>query len=501
MGQLITENPVFSPISKRTMGSSRESLSLNKSASTLTDWIKTYCSNHIDFNLVTERRCLPPNFFQDFASKGLFGIMDEHHYGGLGLQMPEMLDILTACGEVDMSIGITLALHNILGTPLARKLVSTEDRHAINSGRAFVAFALTEEAAGSAPRGITTELRKDQSGYTLHGSKIWTGLGSWARFIIVFAKDDSGKIRACLVDRDMSDFQIDGEHKTMGLNGLAQAKLTFAGTKVESHMVFEGDGLELAKKQMTLGRLAVSAICLGAMKLCQKVVLNYTHSRKIARGFMCDNPLINERLWEIDFHIKALTAYMEHVKSLITAGKDFSRACLIAKIIIPEALHLVLDQSLQLLGGRGYMENNILARFYRDARIFRIFEGPTEALTGHLGHMLTLDKSDEFSSVGKYNPVKWIAAVKGIKNRKHFIHATYYLGDLYATYEAYSKVSLSSNAIYQGYYEVLLDKKLNAFQRTLDQTVSQQKFPHTLQPLSTLQYGELNGLDKYLYHD
>jgi hypothetical protein len=143
---------------------------------------------------------------------------------------------------------------------------------------------------------------------------------------------------------------------------------------------------------MSIMRLYMAALALGAAKRALQIALRYVPDRQIATGRMAANPIVIEM---IDTALKRIIG----IESLLTAtammvdegGPCQNELFLACKIVASEWASDVIDTSLQLTGGRGYVEANVLARFYRDIRAFRIIEGPTEALAAHLGGAVLLE--------------------------------------------------------------------------------------------------------------
>lgn len=407
----------------------------------LLKWIHRFCSTKVDFQLASERRCLPPNYFISFAEKGIFGMLSQTEDGGLGLSMSQCLEILELTSRYDFSLSLHYGLHNFLGVPAISRLNNKKINNTVATGRGLVALAMSEESAGSFPKNIASTLtRLDDTTSVLNGEKIWIGSGSWARYIVVFAKNEEGQFKAVVVDSEQNDVQVAYEHKTMGFNGMVQAKLVFKNCTISNDMIIEGSGLAAAQESFNNGRIGICAIAFGGMKTGYQIAENYVINRNIAGGRMKDNPLIQKWMSYYQYHIEACERYLNKIKENLDTDRMHDYDYFISKPVFTETLDFLLDRFMQLLGGRGYMENNILARFYRDSRVLRVFEGPSETLFGHLGHLLCINNSYSFDKILDYNPEDWIEIVKALrkKDKEKFISARYYLGKLLSYYAVYS---------------------------------------------------------------
>jgi hypothetical protein len=149
-----------------------------------------------------------------------------------------------------------------------------------------------------------------------------------------------------------------------------------------------GKGFDIAQDTMQLGRLGIASICIGGMKRCAQLILRYSKRRIIAREPLIHRSIILARLGNITQGIGALECFVKTIGSKLDAQESVPpEAYLAAKIIAPELMWQAADYLVQSLGGRGYIETNIAPQIFRDARLLRIFESPTETLQMYLGSM------------------------------------------------------------------------------------------------------------------
>lgn len=152
-----------------------------------------------------------------------------------------------------------------------------------------------------------------------------------------------------------------------------------------------GAGMEVAQDAMGFARLGIGALCVGAMQRCFQLMARYAARRDIAGGRLLDNPVTLLRLHELDCAIKAAEGLVEALAAGIDAGETLPLdACSACKCVLSELLWEAVDRLVQMLGGRGYLENNLAPQLLRDARVLRILEGPSEALYAHLGALARL---------------------------------------------------------------------------------------------------------------
>jgi acyl-CoA synthetase (AMP-forming)/AMP-acid ligase II/acyl carrier protein len=367
-------------------------------------WLRDYADRRLDSRLMDERKCVPPYVVLDLGNRGLLGLRGPRDQGGLGLGHRDTLRVFEQLGAIDQSLALFVGIHNVLGTgPIARHATETT-RTALEpslvSGRELAAFALTEPGAGSNPRAIRTRAVPCGPGrWRLHGTKYWSGIAAWAGVINVFARlegpDGAGLgMAAFAVRQGAAGLRHGVEAPTMGMRALVQNTVHLDGVEVgEVDMLGRpGDGLRVAQEAMMEGRLAIASACLGGMRRCAQLMHRYASRRSVGGERLAHNPVTLERFGAITASITALEALMDRLGTMLDAGARIPDEVYAAvKIIAPELLWRSADGLVQVLGGRGYVETNIAPQMLRDARVLRIFEGPTEAMGAFLGARVASD--------------------------------------------------------------------------------------------------------------
>ncbi|KWK81032.1 AMP-dependent synthetase [Burkholderia ubonensis] len=369
----------------------------------LNDWLRHYARTRIDSRTIDERRTIPPHVVLDFGNQGLLGMPIDRSYGGLGLTHRDMLRVISQLAAIDSTLAFFVGLNNTLGIlPImrhAQPALREELLPSLASGRMLAAFAITEPAAGSHLRAITSRAQRIDTGdWLVTGTKSWSGSSAWAGIINVFAKQADGAGMVGLAVRPGTPgVRIGAEELTMGVRGMIQNSLHLDRARIsDAYRLGDiGQGMPVAQHAMNIARLAIAAVSLGAMKRCAQLMHRYGARRRIGTGLLLDNPLSRLRLGELRHRIDGLNAFVEHLAAELDLGVAVPEDCLlISKILGSELLSQSADEMLQFLGGRGYIETNLAPQIFRDARLTRIFEGPTETLLVHLGSRL-LNGSDD----------------------------------------------------------------------------------------------------------
>lgn len=367
-------------------------------ADALIDWLRAYASERLNSRLMDERRCIPPHVVLDLGNRGFLGLQAPRRYGGLELSTRETLRIFEQLAAIDLTLASFVSGHNVLGIrPIQRyasQAVQAELLPRLAAGRELGSLALTEEGAGANPRVMATAAEPDgEGGWRLRGCKLWSGSSSWAGAINVFARLSHAQtgaegITGFVVRQGTPGLRFGPEDLTMGLRGMVQNPVYLEDVRVgpDDLLGRPGEGMDVAQDTFCFARLALGALAVGGMKRCAQLMVRYAGRRSIATGRLLDNPVALERLGELTACIAALEALVGRVAEQVDAGRPLSvDASLTCKIVGAESLWKAADDLVQMLGGRGYMETNVAPQLLRDARLFRIFEGPTEALRSFLG--------------------------------------------------------------------------------------------------------------------
>ncbi|MFA5951029.1 MAG: acyl-CoA dehydrogenase family protein [Hyphomicrobium sp.] len=371
----------------------------------LLDWLRDYGAKRINSLLIDTRRCIPPYIILDFGNAGLLGLQAPRAVGGLELSHKRAVAVLAQLAALDLSLGTLVVVHNCLGIgPIMRagqEPARSEMLSQLATGRVLGAFALTEPAAGSNPNaleGIATVGADDQ--VRLSAQKMWIGSAGWAGLINVFARyvDKSGAPSGTcgyVVPSTARGLSIGPELLTMGMRGMVQNLVRFDDVEVSDayRLGDVGQGFLAAQDAMMMTRLALGALSVGAMKRCLQLMTRYADRRTgICAGRLISNPVSRMRLSTSIAEVEALACLVDFTAELLDRKQSAPEELfIVAKVCGSEFLWQTVDRSIQMLGGRGYLESNIICQIMRDARVGRIFEGPTETLLHHLGARLMLN--------------------------------------------------------------------------------------------------------------
>jgi acyl-CoA synthetase (AMP-forming)/AMP-acid ligase II/alkylation response protein AidB-like acyl-CoA dehydrogenase/acyl carrier protein len=366
-------------------------------ADAMIEWFRDYAERRLNSRLIDERRTVPPYVVLDLGNKGFFGLQAPARLGGCELSTADLLRVMEQVAGVDLTLALLVGVHNGLGMrPIQRfgdEATLQRMMPDLASGRRLAGFALTEPGAGSNPMGMQATAVKIDGGWRVNAEKQWIGIGSWAGVLTVFAKAFGptglplGTV-ALMMSEDTPGITQGPESMTMGMRGIVQNTVYVKDAFVPDSAVLGsvGEGMNVAQDAMMFSRLGIGAMSLGAMKRCAQLMVRYATRRSVSTGLLIDNPVTLARLEELTAAIHAAEALIHATAELVDRGETVPPEAYIAcKTAVPEFLGQAADDLIQLLGGRGYIETNGAAQLFRDARVLRIFEGPTETLNMHLG--------------------------------------------------------------------------------------------------------------------
>jgi acyl-CoA synthetase (AMP-forming)/AMP-acid ligase II/alkylation response protein AidB-like acyl-CoA dehydrogenase len=367
----------------------------------LIGWLREYAADRINSRLMDERRCIPPYILLDFGNRGLLGMQVAETYGGLALRYADFFRVLEQLAAIDLTLGAVVFLNNSNGIrPIqhfATPALRDELLPLLARGRELASFALTEPGAGSNLGGLACVARPaGEAGWRLRGVKRWNA-SSWAGVVSVFARlaepdGRPGAVTGFAVRQGSPGLRVGPEALTVGLRGSVQNALYLHDVPVgPANLLGElRKGMVVAEDALLVGRLCTAAVCLGGLKRCAQLMVRYAGRRLIATGRLLDNPVTLAKLSDLTAMIAATESLLGGAAALLDAGESLPQElAMAAKVTATEQLSWATGELLQLLGGRGYMENNIGAQLWRDARALTVGEGPNESLTLFLGRSAT----------------------------------------------------------------------------------------------------------------
>jgi acyl-CoA dehydrogenase len=251
----------------------------------------------------------------------------------------------------------------------------------IVSGERICALAITEPSAGSDARAVKTRARRTDSGWVLNGSKHFISDAEWSDCFLVLARTDEKEMSLFLVDKALPGFAIGKNQEMMGLRGTTHNELFFNDVPLEPVALVgeQGEGFKIIMNMLGRVRLAlIGARAVGKATHVLEMMTRYANERKQFGKSIGDFQMIQQMLTDSVIEINAARLMVLHTAWLLDIGLDARDWISMVKIQSSEMLGRVVDRGVQVFGGMGFCKGLAIERYYRDARVFRIFDGTSE---------------------------------------------------------------------------------------------------------------------------
>lgn len=340
---------------------------------------------------------VPEDVMQMMKDLGLFGLQVPEELEGIGLNNTQYARMTEIVGKHDLGIGIVIGAHQSIGFK-AILILGNEEQKAkylpdVATGRKMAAFALTEPGSGSDAASIKTKAVPSEDGktYYLSGGKVWISNGGFADIFTVYCKvpvvQDDGttkeKMAAFIVERDFGGVTNGPPEKKMGIKCSNTAEVYFDNTPVpaENMILDVGDGFKVAMEVLNNGRFGMAAALSGTQKQLIHRAADFAANRKQFTDKIMEYGAIKEKLARLSANHYATESIAYLVSQAMDAkATNYHLEAAIGKIFASEMAWLCADETIQTMGGMGFMYEQGVEKVMRDLRIFRIFEGTNDIL-------------------------------------------------------------------------------------------------------------------------
>jgi acyl-CoA dehydrogenase len=340
--------------------------------------------------VVAETDAIPDDIVRDMKELGLFGLTIPESYGGLGLTMEEealvMFELCQTAPAFRSLIGTTVGIgsQGILMDGTAEQ----KDRWLppLARGDLIASFALTEPESGSDAASIRTRARRDGDHYVVDGTKRFITNAPEAGVFTLMARTDpqekgAAGISAFVVDAKTPGISLGKIDRKMGQKGAHTCDVIFDGVRVPAANIIggvEGRGFKTAMKVLDKGRIHIGAVCVGVAERLLRDTLRYAMERKQFGQPICEFQLVQAMLADSRTELYAARTMVLDAARRRDAGEDVSTEAACCKYYASEMVGRVADRAVQVHGGAGYVADHGIERYYRDVRLFRIYEGTSQ---------------------------------------------------------------------------------------------------------------------------
>lgn len=338
---------------------------------------------------VAERDAIPDEVLQEMREMGLYGLSIPEEYGGLGLGMEDECLVAMELGRTSPAFRSAFGTNVGIGSQ-GLVMFGTEEQKAkwlpgIATGDIVTSFALTEPDAGSDSAAVQTRAVRDGNDYVLNGVKRFITNADSAHLFTVMARTDPARpgasgVSAFIVERDRSGIGIGAPERKMGQQGTRVCDVILEDVRVPAfnRLGEEGQGFRIAMQVLDRGRLHIAGVCVGVAERLIADSVAYATERKQFGQPIFNFQLVQGMLADMQTEALAARALVLETARKRDSGAGVTMEAAASKYFASEMVGRVADHAVQIFGGAGYVADHGIERFYRDARLFRIYEGTSQ---------------------------------------------------------------------------------------------------------------------------
>jgi alkylation response protein AidB-like acyl-CoA dehydrogenase len=333
-------------------------------------------------------REFPSDNFKQMGELGLMGMMVPEEFGGEAADAVSYVLALSEIAYSCASTSVVMSVQNSIVCESLNKFGTKKQKQEflvpLASGEILGAFALTEPDAGSDPVSQTTTAVKDGDDYVINGTKRFITSGESSSVVLVTAKTDEAQAHrgiSCFIVPKATPGLIVGHHEDkMGLRASDTTDLIFENCRVPAANILgkEGDGFKIAMSGLDSGRIGIAAQSLGVAQAAFDAAIKYAGKRKQFGVSITKHQAIRFQIADMATKIEAARQLTLSAASMKDRGEKFTREASMAKLFASEMVQEITAQAIQIHGGYGFTKDYPVERFYRDARVFTIYEGTSE---------------------------------------------------------------------------------------------------------------------------
>jgi acyl-CoA dehydrogenase len=338
---------------------------------------------------VAEQDRIPDSILAEMRALGLFGLSIPIEYGGLGLSMEEEALVVIELGHTSPAFRSAIGTNVGIGSQGVVMFGSDAQKKEwlprLASGEVIASFALTEPGAGSDAASLRTTAIRDGEVYVVNGTKRYITNANRAGMFTLMARTDRARqgasgISAFIVPADIAGISIGKPERKMGQQGAQICDVVFEDARVPADLRLgeEGEGFKLAMKVLDRGRLHISSVCVGVAERLLDEAVAYARQREQFGKKIGEFQLIQAMLADSKTEAYAARSMLLDAARRYDAGLAITLEAACTKYFASEMVGRVADRAVQIFGGAGYVADYGIERFYRDVRVFRIYEGTSQ---------------------------------------------------------------------------------------------------------------------------
>ena len=338
---------------------------------------------------IAEDDAIPPGIVDEMRRLGLFGLSIPEEYGGLGLTTEEEIRVVFEFGQTAPAFRSAFGTNVGIGSQ-GLVMDGTEEQKnkylpKLASGEMISCFALTEPEAGSDAGSLGTSAKRQGDGYVLNGTKRYITNAPEAGLFTVFARTNAEEpggrgVSAFLIEAGTPGLTVGKAERKMGQQGAHIADVILEDCQVPAGALLgaENQGFKTAMKVLDRGRLHISALCVGIAERLIRDSLAYAMERQQFGKPIAEFQLIQAMLADSRVEAYAARCMVLDAATRRDAGENVGTEASCCKLFASEMVGRVADRAVQIHGGAGYVADHGIERFYRDVRLFRLYEGTSQ---------------------------------------------------------------------------------------------------------------------------
>jgi alkylation response protein AidB-like acyl-CoA dehydrogenase len=344
-----------------------------------------------------EKGIFDPALIDQFFQLGLMGIEVPEQYGGAGGRFFEAILAVEEISRIDPSAGVIVDVQNTLVNNALLRWTTEEQkkRYLPRMAAGTVgAYALSEAGSGSDAFAMQTRAQLQGKDYVLNGRKLWITNGKEAGVFILFATVDPAAgykgITAFIVEKSFPGFSVGKKEDKLGIRASSTCELILEDCRVPKENVLgeAGKGYKIAIETLNEGRIGIGAQMLGLARGAWEAALKYSQERKQFGKSISDFQGIQFQLAQMATEIEAVRMMVYNAARMKDAGLNFVKEAAMTKLFASQVAERVASLAVEILGGVGFTKDYPVEKFYRDAKIGKIYEGTSNMQLQTIAKML-----------------------------------------------------------------------------------------------------------------
>ena len=352
--------------------------------------VRTFCEREIlpIAKDIDQEAAFPWEVAEKMGRLGYFGIQAPQALSGANLDTVSYMIIIEEVSKASASLGLCLSVHNSVAVFPIQAFASEKQKKRwlppLCRGEKIGAFCLTEPNAGSDAGGIEATAIRDGDHYVVNANKVFVTNGGIADICLMFVRTDpaAGRkgISVIVAERGVPGFVVGDLEDLCGVraNPVCSIRLYDCRIPVENLLSTEGMGLRIGLAALDAGRIGIAAQAVGIAQAALKESVRYANQRRQFNVLLSKHQMIQSMIADMATQIDAARLMVYRAAVLKDQGKTYSQAAAMAKLFASEVSTDVTDLAVQIHGGYGYSKSYPVERYYRDARVTRIYEGTSE---------------------------------------------------------------------------------------------------------------------------